>query len=209
MGDQPTKGEKTKERILDAAQGIVLAKGFSGTSIDEIIAEADITKGGFFYHFRGKSDLARELMRRYLADDEAFFMELIAKAEGLVEDPLQRTLLFLKLLAQAMEEMEDVHPGCLVASFTYESQQFDPEVQQLVAEGVARWRELFVARFEPILTKYPMKEEVPLDVLADHLSALFEGGILLSRTMNDSSILVNQLMQFRQHVRLLFGALDD
>ena len=59
------KAQETRNRILDVAQSLVLAKGFSGTSIDEIVADADITKGGFFYHFKGKNDLARELMRRY------------------------------------------------------------------------------------------------------------------------------------------------
>ena len=37
---------------MDIAQDAVLAKGFDATSIDEIVAAADITKGGFFYHFK-------------------------------------------------------------------------------------------------------------------------------------------------------------
>jgi len=208
VAKEPTKGERTRERILDVAQGIVLSKGFSGTSIDEIIAAAEITKGGFFYHFRGKADLARELMRRYLEQDDVFFKDLSARAHDLVDDPLQRLLVFLKLLANAMGDLPETHPGCLIASFTYESQQFDPEVRQLAADGVAGWRRLFVELLEPVAARYPMKEEVALEVLADHLSAIFEGGILLSRTMDDSSILVSQLLQFRQHIRLLFGDLD-
>ena len=207
-GAKPSKGEQTRARILEVAQRIVLAKGFSGTSIDEIIAEADITKGGFFYHFRGKADLARELMRQYLEDDDVFFRSTAEKADALSEDPLQRLLLFLKLLAQAMEELNDVHPGCLVASFTYESQQFDPEVRQLAADGLESWRHLFIERFQPVVEKYPMKIEVPLETLADMLTTILEGGIMVSRTMGDSTVLVDQLLQYRQYVRLLFGDAD-
>ena len=58
------KGSKTKEKILDMAQELILQKGFSGSSIDEIIEKSDITKGGFFYHFSGKNDLACSLMKR-------------------------------------------------------------------------------------------------------------------------------------------------
>ncbi len=199
-----TKGERTRERILDVAQAIVLAKGFSGTSIDEIIAEADITKGGFFYHFRGKSDLARELMRRYLQQDDAFFQGLFDNADELSEDPLQRVLIFLKLLAKAMEDLNAVHPGCLVASFTYESQQLDPEVRQLASDGIAGWRKLFSERFDAAVAKYPMKIEVSVDVLADMLTTIFEGAIVVSKTTGEPEVLAQQLLQFRQYIRLLF-----
>lgn len=201
-----TKGEETRQRILDTAQEIVLHKGFSGTSIDEIIDAAEITKGGFFYHFRGKSDLARELMRRYLEQDEAFFTSLIDRAQELVEDPLQQMLLFLKLYAEAMLELPDVHPGCLVAAFTYESQQFDPEVEALAREGSLAWRRLFVHHFERIVAVHPPRLELDLDELGDMLTVVVEGGIILSRVLKDPRILAQQLMQFRTYVRLLFEA---
>ena len=60
QGRRPVaRGGATRERLLDIAEAGVLAKGFAGTSIDEIIAEAEITKSGFFYHFRDKNELAR------------------------------------------------------------------------------------------------------------------------------------------------------
>jgi TetR/AcrR family transcriptional regulator, transcriptional repressor for nem operon len=40
------KGDETRERILEIAEMSVLAKGFAATSIEEIIAEAGITKAG-------------------------------------------------------------------------------------------------------------------------------------------------------------------
>ena len=202
------KGAETRLRILDTAQQIVLEKGFSGTSIDEIIDAAGITKGGFFYHFRGKADLARALMQRYLEQDEAFFTAVIERAEELVEDPLQRALLFMKLFAEAMGDLPGVHPGCLVASFTYESQQFDPEVREMAAAGVQRWRDIFRQRFVPVVEKYSMVRKVELDELADTLTSLMEGGIILSRVMNDPQILVQQLLQFRNYLRLLFGDVE-
>lgn len=201
------KGERTRERVLAIAEGLILQRGFSGTSIDDIIDAADITKGGFFYHFRGKADLARALVLRYLDADELFFRRLVDRAEELVEDPLQRVLLFLKLFAEAMADIPGTHPGCLVASFTYESQLLDPELRSLMAEGVQSWRRLFVSLFEPVVEKYPMREEVALDDLADMLTSIIEGGIIVSRINDDPRALVQQLLQYRSHVRMLFGDL--
>ncbi len=45
----------TRARILDIAQDAILAKGFEATSIDEIVAEADITKGASFTIFQTRT----------------------------------------------------------------------------------------------------------------------------------------------------------
>ena len=110
-----SKGEVTRQRILDAAQDAILAKGFTGTSIDELIAECGLSKGGFFYHFRDKNDLAKALLSRYIAEDERVFDDVFDRAAALVDDPLQCFLLGLRFLADVMGDMPNGHPGCIVA----------------------------------------------------------------------------------------------
>ena len=199
-----TKGARTREHVLATAESLILSRGYSGTSIDEIISRSGLTKGGFFYHFEGKADLARHLMLRYLDRDIAFFEELSGRARSLVEDPLQQYLLFLKLLAEAMDELPDTHPGCLIASFTYEAHQFDDDVKGLNAEGLLAWRKLFLGHLEEIAEKYPPKSDQPLADLADMLSSILEGGIIISKVLEDSSALSSQLLQYRNYVRLVF-----
>lgn len=200
-----TKGEITRENILAVAEDLILKKGFSGTSIDEIIKFANITKGGFFYHFKGKNDLAKGLLQRYLIQDDEFFNSLFERADTLSEDPLQQMLIFLKLMAEAMADLPAGHPGCLVASFTYESQQIEPEVLNLAGQGILNWRKLFMQRFERIKDKYPMKLETSVSELADMLTSIVEGGIVISLTLKKPSVLVEQLLLYRNHIRLLFN----
>ena len=50
----PRDGTATRTRILDAAQALVLKQGYAGTSVDDVIAAAGTTKGGFFHHFPSK-----------------------------------------------------------------------------------------------------------------------------------------------------------
>ena len=64
-----TKGERTRERILDVAYESIVQKGFAATSVEELVEAAGITKSGFFYHFRDKNDMARQLFERFLAAD--------------------------------------------------------------------------------------------------------------------------------------------
>ncbi len=200
------KGEQTRERILSVSEKIILNKGYSGTSIEEIIEESKITKGGFFYHFKGgKGDLARQLIRRYLEQDRKIFRAHWEKARSLSEDPLQRVLIFLNLLAQMMADLPNGHPGCLVATFTYENQIFDVEIQKMVRKGVLEWRVFFRKIFEEAAAKYPLSAPVDLNALADQLTSVIEGGIIVSRSVKDPRVLPDQVLLFRDYVRLLFG----
>jgi AcrR family transcriptional regulator len=199
-----TKGEQTRERILDLAEDAVLHKGFALTSIDELIAAAGITKSGFFYHFRDKNDLAKALLERYLERDEVIFDDLFAKADALNEDPLHGFLVFLKLLADLMADLTSGHPGCLVASYCYQDRLFSSEIRELGAMGVKRWRERFRKRLDAIVERYPPKIDVNLDVMADMLSAVVDGGIVLSKSLAQPKHLPEQVMIYRSFVRLVF-----
>ena len=50
---------RTRERILDAAQDLILDHGFGATTVDAVVGRAGITQGAFVHHFTSKSDLAR------------------------------------------------------------------------------------------------------------------------------------------------------
>ena len=143
-----SKGEQTRERILEIAEDAVLHKGFAGTSLDEIICEAGITKSGFFYHFKDKNDLAKALLQRYLDNEWSVFDQLFRQADELSDDPLHGFLVALKLFAEMMANLPEVHPGCLAASFCYQDQLFNREIHELNAGGLLRWRELFRARLD-------------------------------------------------------------
>lgn len=205
--DNSSRMSGTRERILDQAEKLILKNGYNATNLDDILQQASITKSGFFYHFAGKNDLARALVARYLHADEALFTSLWTRADSLTEDPLQRLLLFLKLFAETMQDMEQAHPGCLVVTFTYESHHQDEELQRMVREGVLAWRGMLLQRLDDIHQRTPIPEEIPPLHLADMFTAAVEGGILLSRMFGSNEPLVQQILLYRDYLRRLFGAL--
>jgi len=200
-----TKGERTRERILDFAYDAIIHKGFAGTSIDELVEAAGITKSGFFYHFKDKGDLARQLLVRFLAEDDAIMDQLTLRAQQLVDDPLQRFLLFLNLYAETVDGVEELHPGCLVASIVYQDQMFDREVRRLNSEAVIRWRARFLGWIQAIDEKYKPVLAIDSEALADGLSAVVEGSIVLAKALDDPKLMGRQLRLFRDMVRATYG----
>ena len=203
MLEQPVRID-TRARILEVAEMAVLAKGFAATAIEEIIAAVGITKSGFFYHFRDKSALAKGLLLRYLEQDRQVLNDIFARGDELNDDPLHGFLVGLKLFAEMLGNLPEAHPGCLAASFCYQDQLFNREIAKLNAEGMLAWRMRFRERFDLIATRYPSRNQVDFDALADMAATLVEGGLILGRVFKDVTILPRQILLYRDFVRSIF-----
>lgn len=195
----------TRDRILDLAESAVLAKGFDATSIDEIVVAAEITKGGFFYHFPDKTALARALIERYIAREEALFDDLFTRAAELSDDPLHSFLIGLRLMAELLADLPGGHPGCLIATAAYQDRLFDDGVRALNRQATLAWRARFLGYLEAIAARYPPRQAVDLQALADMVTGVVEGGIILSKILGDPQALSAQVLAFRALVQLLFA----
>ena len=198
------KGAATRDKIMQIAEAAVLAKGFGATSIEEVIAQAGITKSGFFYHFRDKNELARAMLYRYVESNDRIFDQVFERGRQLSDDPLQAFLIALKLLAEIMSDLPNGHPGCLIASICYQERLFDHEIREITARSVEAWNERFRATLEAIADVHPPREPVNLTDVADMVSCVVDGGIIMSKTLNDPKRLERQILAFRTFVKLLF-----
>ena len=199
------RGRETRKNILDVAQESVLAKGFDATSIDEIVTSVEITKSGFFYHFRDKNALARALIERHIEVEDQLFDDLLGRARALSDDPLQAALIGLKLLAELIEDMPGGHPGCVVATAVYQDRLFNRDVREANRRAVLGWRRRFRAMFDEVAAVYPMNDDVDLDHLSDMVSSVIEGGIVMSRAVGEPLITAQQIMLLRSYLKLLFS----
>jgi len=199
-----TKGERTRERILDLTYEAVIRKGFASTSIEELVEAAGITKSGFFYHFKDKTDLARQLIETYTGRNIEFLDVLAQRARELSDDPLHSFLIFLKLYAEEMEDKPVEHPGCMVATVTFQDHAWDQGVRQLLIDQVVNWRSRFVVWLEEIAAIYPPKGNARTEDLAEAILAFTYGGMTIARALSDPSTISRQTMMFRETVRLHF-----
>lgn len=204
MGEGNTRVTSARDRLLALAEEAVLQKGLHATSIEELIAGAGITKSGFFYHFRDKTELAKALMQRYLDNDERILDEIFGRAFALNEDPLHGFLVGLKMYAEMMSDLPGLHPGCLAASFCYQENLLNRDIMAMNRTGALAWRDRFAAALRRIAERYPPRQEVDLEDVADHLSTTIEGGIVMARVLGEKDVLPRQILQFRAYIRLLF-----
>jgi TetR/AcrR family transcriptional repressor of nem operon len=194
----------TRERIIAVAEQLLFQQGFSGTSLADIMNATELTKGAFFHHFKNKHELAHTVLARWADNDDAMVKELVARAAELADSPVQEATLFIKLFEDWLGKLEEPSNGCLFASFTYESEQFDAEMHQYVRDRLRIWMAIFRGIFDRVADNETARANgVTGDTLTEMLATIFEGGLLLGRALDDRHWLIRQLQQFRHYVKLV------
>ena len=197
-------GIATRERILDAAQNLILDRGYVGMTVEHVLDAVGITKGAFFHHFKSKDDLARALLQRFADKDAQVYSETRERAEKLSDDPLQQMLIFIGLFQEMFDGLKEPYPGCLFASYLYELQQFDADMRALIRASFAKWRELLKEKFDAIARKYPPRVKVSAASLADAFTVVLEGAFITGKALDEPEVVSEQLRHFRNYVELLF-----
>jgi TetR/AcrR family transcriptional regulator, transcriptional repressor for nem operon len=200
----PRDGTATRTRILDAAQRIVLERGFAATSVDAVLAEASVTKGAFFHHFRSKAELGRALVERYAAADVRILDEFMAVAEARSDDPAEQLVTFLHQFEHSVGELAAQQPGCLFVSFIYESELGNDATADIISATIRLWRTRLLEKLQSAVAVHPPAAAVDLPSLADQVFTTFEGAFILTRAMRDPSLLPAQLAHLRHYLQLLF-----
>jgi TetR/AcrR family transcriptional repressor of nem operon len=190
----------TRDRLLDAAQRLMLAKGFAATTVDEICEAAKLTKGSFFHYFQSKDHLGRELLERFCCSAE----QLHAGFCGNESDPLKRVFCYIDAMTACARDPL-MSRGCLLGTFAHELSDTHPQIRSACAKGFKAWAEQFAKQLAAAKAAHPPRTPFDSMELAEHLIAVVEGALILGKAQRDPAALERSLRHFRAYVGSLFG----
>lgn len=110
-----TRGERTRQAILDAAEELFLAQGYNGTSMRDIARQAgNIAVGGIYNHYPTKEDLFRALLKDRSPYDELLMIldqiegssgpAMLAEAVASIQALMRQHLGFIRLVMIDFQE---------------------------------------------------------------------------------------------------------
>jgi len=189
-----------KTKLLESSLDLMLTKGYSSTTVDELCEAAGVSKGSFYHFFESKEQLGLALLEGYYERSKAKFLAGAFQAEL---DPLKRLFAFLdQTEANAAELWRD---GCLLGNFAVDLSNTHPVIRKEVARILDRVTESVAELLHPAQEACPEREECQPRRLAELYIAVIEGAIVLSRAHDDWSYLDRGLKGFRHYLETVMA----
>ena len=190
-----------KEKLLEQAQELMLAKGFAATTVDEICRAAGLTKGSFFHYFGSKEELGKEVLDRFCR----FQMERLAKNPLLRRrDPLERLYGWVDGAIE-MSKTPMARKGCLLGNFAQELSDTHPKLRSQCAQRFSEWADMLKKEFDEAGAKHLPGTRLDTQGLAEHLIAVLEGSLILAKAKRDMRVVEKNLIHFKRYLKALFG----
>jgi TetR/AcrR family transcriptional repressor of nem operon len=191
----------TRQKLLDAAQELMLAKGYTATSVDEVCESAGLTKGSFFHYFEGKEHLGRVLAERFFSARQQMFDSAPFRQK---KDPLDRVFGYLDFLAEMSRTPQAVR-GCLLGTFVQELSETHPSIRSVCADCFNSQANKLKQDLDEAKAKYAPNARWDSQSLAEHLIAVVQGAIILAKAKQDHKVFEQSLAHFRHYLTSLFG----
>ncbi len=138
------KAQVTRLNILQKAFELIYSKGYQTTSIDDIIATTEVTKGAFYYHFKSKDDMGLAIIEEILKPSltSSFISALQSK-----ENPIDGIYSLLYNILMNNDYFK-VEYGCPVANFASEMTPWNSKFSHVLEELTKEWIEVMINTVE-------------------------------------------------------------
>ncbi len=190
----------TKEKLLDAAQRLMLAKGFPATSVEEICETAGLTKGGFFHYFESKDDLGAAVLDRYAQRGLGGFDTASFRRQ---RDPLKRIMASIDFWIDYINDPA-TECGCLLGNFAQELSDTHPAIRARCAQYFDQWTRMLQRDFEDAKAAHRPRARIDTGGLAEHYVAVLEGALLMAKAKRDRKIVERNLTHLKRYIRTVF-----
>ena len=163
-----------RDRILDAGLKVMFHKGYIGSGVRDIVAEASAPQGSFTNHFRSKEVFAREVLDRYFDHLKGLVAQVL---DDRSLSPRQRLRRYLDTIGERLKA-DEFRRGCLIGDFSLEAAPQSDMLRERLAAIFTEWRAPFAACIAEAQTAGEIAATFTPDDLAEFLLASWEGAIL-------------------------------
>ncbi len=169
--------QRTRSRILEAARILFNRYGYDRVTIDQVMAEASLTRGGFYAHFSCKEELFAEAMASFLDGRGAQW-----RADEGIDPQAQQALMAQRMVDAYLSRrhLDDLDGQCPLIAYATDAARAGERVRESYRVLVEAMTWLFENNLEG--------DEADRRQRALSLTALCVGGMILARTLPKSAI---------------------
>jgi TetR/AcrR family transcriptional repressor of nem operon len=178
-----TKGEETRQRIVEKAAALFNQRGFSGFSMSALMEATGLEKGGIYRHFDSKEQLAAE------AFEYAWQAALGTRMRDL--ESISNSIEWLRqFITNFVQRRSTVPGGCPLFNTAVDADDGNPVLRQLALRALRGWRDDLVRVVKGGIECREIKRETNPKELADIIISSLEGALMMSRLEGDKEAML-------------------
>jgi len=194
-----TKGTLTRRKIIEKSMQLFSVKGYYNTSISDILAAADLTKGGLYGHFASKEDIW------YAVYEEAvgIWKGIVFKGIRNNSDPLRRIEKFIENDMLDYLGADVFEGGCFFLNMLVELSGQSASMSKQILRGFVRLSGLLRSWLEEADQKGVLQENLDLKEVANFIIISLNGAAALYISSRDRNILDQTVRQLKFYINQL------
>ena len=194
-----SKAANTRLTILQKAFELIYSKGYQTTSIDDIIATTQVTKGAFYYHFKTKDEMGvaiiEEILRPTMLES---FIKPVENSANPIED-------FYNMISYLLldDPFLQVKYGCPVGNLTQEMTPWNNQFSKALTELVDQWKITIEKAVANAQKSGLIKKDVDGNQVAFFIMSGYWGIRNFGKLQDNNSSYLVYLKEFRNYLNSL------
>ncbi len=171
-----TKGERTREQLLERAAGLFNRLGYRGASLSDVMQATGLKKGGIYRHFESKEALALEAFDFAVDKLRERFTQALA---GQVSAPSRLRAIFGVYARLPLDP--PVPGGCPILNAAVEADDAHPALRARAEQVMTSLKRTLRATLRNGVHRGELRADIDVEETAVVLIALLEGAVMLSK----------------------------
>lgn len=176
VNKEMSKGDETKQRILQQAAELFNQRGYAGASMSDIMRVTGLQKGGIYNHFQSKDELACEAFDYAIAAIKKQYRRILHNKSNAIE----RLQAIITLFSNFVNN-PPIKGGCPLLNTAIESDDAHPELQKRAQQAMTSWRELICQIIKKGIDKGEIYSNIEADEVATIVIVTLEGAMMMSK----------------------------
>jgi TetR/AcrR family transcriptional repressor of nem operon len=193
------KAEATRLSILQKSFELIYTKGYQTTSIDDILATTQVTKGAFYYHFKNKDEMGLAIINELLKPNFAAAFMKPLQSDG---DPVKMIYDMMYQLLMKNEFMKVAY-GCPAANLTLEMAPWHKDFTIALNDLSEQWKNAIVQCIKNGKKNGSIRADVKPEQVALFIMSGYWGIRNIGKLHNSKSVYLIFLKQLKDYLNSL------
>jgi len=192
-------GSSTRDAIVAAATRLMQVKGYTATSLDDVLRETGVGKGSFYHFFRSKEELGHAILDTIV---RAFIARTVDPCfSAAAVKPMTQIRCFLDRVVETQRAGNCVG-GCPLGNLASELSDVHEGFRERLAEVFSTWRARLTRALEQAQQRGEVREECRPESVAHFVVALLEGAILMAKVTKDIRVMEQCVEELKRYLAI-------